>query len=123
MDMIINFKTPNTMTNTIEVKHTVPTTVHTSEITLPFYFRVGKHVPHYCCMQVDGNLVDVSFHGGYYTVQVTPHDEVHEVADRLEREFSEKEYAQIDEAVFMHKFSQAQREIFYIVNPQLKPMQ
>jgi len=109
------------MTTTIEVKHKVPTTVQVSEVTLPFYYKSGKYAPHYCCMQKDGNLVEVHWQGGYWHIHVTPHDDADEIADKLELEFCDPLYAPIEEAVYMHKFSEAHREIFYMVNPQLRP--
>jgi hypothetical protein len=35
----------------------------------------------------------------------------------------DKLYEPIDEAVFMHKFSEAHRAIFYVANPKLKPIE
>jgi len=121
MDMIINLKPSNTMTHTIEVKHKVPTTVHISEVSLPLYLKTGKYSQHYCVMQSDGNLIEVHWQGGYWHIQVTPHDDADEIADRLEREFCDPQYMPIDEAVFMHKCSEAHREVFYMVNPDLRP--
>lgn len=110
------------MKQTIEVKHKVPTTVHTTEVNLPFYFTAGKYVTQYCCMNEDGNLVTISKNGGYWNIQVTPNDDADEIANCLEREFCDPMFAAIDEALFHHKFSEAHREIFYMVNPQLKPV-
>jgi len=86
---------------TIEVKHKLPVTVDTVQVTLPFFYKCGKYAPHYCWVQ--------------------PHDDADEITDRLEREFCDPEYAPIDEAVFHHKFSESHREVFYMVNPQLRP--
>ena len=123
MDTMINFKTTNTMTNTIEVKHKVPTTVSTTEITLPHYFKTGKHWTKYCCMTAEGNLMSIHDNQGYLAIDVRPFEGSDEIADCLEREFCEREYMPIDEAVFMHQFSNAHRKAFYMVNPQLKPIQ
>jgi len=109
------------MTHTIEVKHKLPVTVDTVQVTLPFYYKCGKYAPHYCCMQPDGNLIEVYNNGGYWHMEVSPHDDADEIADRLEREFCDPEYATIDEAVFHHKFSESHREMFYMVNPELRP--
>jgi hypothetical protein len=119
MDTIINLKSNNIM-NTIEVKHRVPTTVYTTAVKLPLFFKTGRYVTHYMCMQADGNLIDISSHGGYWDISVVPHDEPDDISHRLEKEFSEMNYEQIDEAVFHHKFSEAHREIFYMVNPNLR---
>lgn len=117
------FLNPNTMTTTVEVKHTVPTTVQITEVSLPFYFTNGKYIKHYCCMTAKGDLIEISRNGGYWHIDVTPHEDADDISNRLEHEFSDEFYGVIDEAVFMHKFSEAHREIFYMVNPQLKPLQ
>jgi len=88
---------------TIEVKHKLPVTVDTVQVTLPFFYKCGKYAPHYCCMQPDGNLVQVYSQGGYWHIEVTPHDDADEIS------------------VFHHKFSESHREVFYMVNPQLRP--
>ncbi len=109
------------MTHTVEVKHKVPTTVHISEVSLPCFYSFGKYVTHYCCMQRDGNLVQVYSHGGHWHIEVSPYDDADEIADKLERDFCDSGYAPIDEAIFYHKFSEAHREVFYMVNPDLRP--
>lgn len=74
-------------------------------------------------MTANGDLIEISRNGGYWHIDVTPHEDADDISNRLEHEFDDEFYGVIDEAVFMHKFSEAHREIFYMVNPQLKPLQ
>lgn len=109
------------MTNTIEIKHRVMTTVASTEIKLPFYYRSGKHVKHYCCMTEEFKLINISAHGGYMATDVSTYDDIQDVTSRLERDFDDSLFEIIDEAVFMHHFSLIHRELFYVVNSNLRP--
>jgi hypothetical protein len=108
------------MNTTIEVKHKVPTTVSTIEITLPHYFKTGKHWTKYCCMNEKGQLMMINNNQGYYSIDVRPFEDMDDIGEALEREFCESTYMPIDEGIFMHHFSAVHREVFYMVNPQLK---
>ena len=72
-------------------------------------------------MTAEMKLINLRNAGGYISVDVTSYDDIEDVKYRLEREFSEPFFEIIDEAIFHHKFSEAHRDIFYVVNPELKP--
>lgn len=107
--------------NTIQIKHRVMTTVASTQVSLPFYFTCGKHVKHYCCMTPEFKLINISSHGGYINADVSTYEDIDEVTERLSREFDDVMFEIIDEAVFMHQFSVLHREMFYIVNSNLRP--
>lgn len=107
----------------IEVTHKAPVRVGTTQITLPHYYIDGDHVKFYCCMTEDLKLIQV-YHSKYAcNIETKQYDGEDDVAFRLERDMRDKLYEPIDEAVFMHKFSEAHREIFYTANPKLKPIE
>jgi hypothetical protein len=107
----------------IEVTHTAPVQVGTTQITLPHYYIDGEHLKTYCCMTENLQLIKV-YHSNYAcNIETKQYDDTDDVAFRLERDMRDKLYEPIDEAVFMHKFSEAHREIFYVVNPKLKPIE
>lgn len=107
----------------IEVTHTAPVHVGTTEITLPHYYINGDYVKSYCCMTEEMKLIQVYAHKYACNIETKVYDDKDDVAFRLQRDMRDKFYEPIDEAVFMHKFSEAHREIFYVVNPQLKPIE
>lgn len=107
----------------IEVTHTAPVHVGTTEITLPHYYICGEHVKLYCAMTENMQLITVYQSKYACNVETKQYDEKDDVAFRLQRDMRDKFYEPIDAAVFMHKFSEAHREIFYIANPQLKPIE
>jgi len=107
----------------IEVTHTAPVRVGTTQITLPHYYIGGVYVKTYCCMNENMQLITVYANQYGCNIETQSYDEAQDVAFRLERDMRDKLYEPIDEAVFMHKFSEAHREIFYIVNPKLKPIE
>ncbi len=111
------------MTNTITVPLFANKVVGTTEIKLPFYFTAGDYTKSYCCMNENYVLVTVYRIGGSIQIESKQYEDEHEVAFRLERESRDKHYAAIDQSVFMHKFSEAHRELFYRANPQLKPIE
>jgi hypothetical protein len=111
------------MTKTIQVPMFANTQVGTTEIKLPFYFTSGDHVKSYCCMNEQFNLIIVYRIGHSVQIESKHYDDADDVAFRLERESRDKLYAPIDEAVFMHQFSEVHRELFYRANPQLKPIE
>ena len=107
---------------TIEVKQAMPTTITTTtKVTLPFYFTAGTYSKQYCCMTADRVLISVISGPAAYQLTTRQYDDLDEVADRLEIEMRDKLYEPIDEAIFHHKFSEAHRELFYCLNPELKP--
>jgi hypothetical protein len=107
----------------IEVTHTAPVRVGTTQITLPHYYISGDYTKFYCCMTEDMKLIQVYAHKYACNIETKVYDNHDDVAFRLEREMRDKLYEPIDEAVFMHKFSEAHREIFYVANPKLKPIE
>lgn len=107
----------------IEVTHTAPVHVGTTEITLPHYYISGDYVKFYCAMTENLKLITVYQSNYACNIETKQYDSNDDVAFRLGREMRDKFYEPIDEAVFMHKFSEAHREIFYIANPQLKPIE
>jgi hypothetical protein len=111
------------MTNTITIPTRATTVIGTTEIKLPFYFTSGDWTKIYCCMNENYVLVTVYANGSSIQIESKQYEDEHEVSFRLERESRDKHYAAIDQSVFMHKFSEAHRQIFYVANPQLKPIE
>lgn len=106
---------------TVQIQHRIPTTVETTDVSLPVFFTTGRLSKSYCCMTAEMKLINLRNAGGYISIDVTSYDDIEDVKYRLEREFSEAFFDIIDEAIFQHKFSEAHRDIFYVVNPQLRP--
>jgi hypothetical protein len=107
----------------IEVTHTAPVLVGTTKVTLPHYYISGDYIKSFCCMTADMKLIIV-YHNQYgCNIETKSYDDAKDIAFRLEREMRDKLYEPIEEAVFMHRFSEAHRAIFYVVNPQLKPIE
>jgi len=106
---------------TIQVQHKLPVTVEINEVTLPYYWTSGTYVKSYCCLTEDLILIDMHMNGTYSTIDTTKLDDKEHAAERLEKEFCTKNFEEIAEAIFMHKFGELQREIFYMVNAKLKP--
>jgi hypothetical protein len=106
---------------TIQVHHKLPVTVEVNEVTLPYYWTSGNYVKSFCCLTEDLTLIDMHMNGTYTTIDTTKLDDKEHAAERLEREFCTKNFAEIAEAVFLHKFAEVHRELFYAVNPKLKP--
>jgi hypothetical protein len=107
----------------IEVTHTAPVRIGTTEVTLPHYYIDGEHLKTYCCMTENMQLIRI-YHSKYAcNIETKQYDDKDDLAFRLERDMRDKLYETIDAAVFMHKFSEAHREMFYVANPQLKPIE
>jgi len=102
---------------TVSIKHRVLTTIDTTEIKLPFFFTSGNYSKSYCCLTEDLRLIDVHYNSMYTNIDVKRYDDMEDIATRLEIEMREKLYEPIEEAVFMHHFSLAHREVFYSANP------
>jgi hypothetical protein len=94
-------------------------------MTLPIFFT--KHhsdrMTTYAMIDQTGKEIKVECNYGDYAVITETHESVDKA--ELERIFDRYSmYSQvsiISEQVFMHHFSIAHREIFYNVNPQLRP--
>jgi hypothetical protein len=107
---------------TLSIKHRVLTTVDTTEVTLPFYYTTGQLSKSYCCMSADFKRTSVFINGNSMNFDVTTYDDAEEAASSIAWDVKNYEnFTIIDAAVFNHKFSEAHRELFYCVNPQLKP--
>lgn len=119
----INLIPQYTMSNTIQIQHTAPAIVHTSEVQLPFFYICGTYSKHYCCMTEEKTLITVRYNSMYNNIDTIQYEDEMEVAGRLEKDMREKLYTPIDEAVFHHHFSAAHRELFYKVNSNLRPKQ
>jgi hypothetical protein len=102
---------------TIQITHMAPIVVGTTEINLPFFFTSGNYSKSYCCITEDFRLIDVHHNSMYTNIDVKRYDDMEDIATRLEIEMREKLYEPIEEAVFMHHFSLAHREVFYSANP------
>jgi hypothetical protein len=106
---------------TIEVTQTAPAIVTSTKVTLPFYFTAGTYTKQYCCMTAERVLISVTCSSYAKHIETRQYDDLDEVSNRLAIEMRDKLYAPIDEAIFHHKFSEAHRELFYTLNPDLKP--
>ena len=102
---------------TIQITHMAPIVVGTTEIKLPFFFTSGNWSKSYCCVTEDLRLIDVHYSSIYTNIDVKRYDDMEDIATRLEIEMREKLYEPIEEAIFMHHFSLAHREVFYSANP------
>jgi hypothetical protein len=109
------------MTNVIEVNTYHPVVNGTTQITLPFFYTCGSFGDIYCCMSADMVLTTVLSYSTNKQIETRKYDDSMQVQSRLEIDMRDKRYRAIDEAVFMHVFSEAHREVFYAVNPELKP--
>jgi len=109
------------MTTTIEVTQTAPAIVTSTKVTLPFFFTAGTYTKQFCCMTAERVLISVTNTQYAKHIETRQYDDLDEVANRLAIEMRDKLYAPIDEAIFHHKFSEAHRELFYTINPELKP--
>lgn len=112
------------MTNTIQIRLQVPTTVDTFEIKLPYYFTSGNLVKSFCCMTEEFTLIELYQSKGHMiSIDVHHYDDQDEVITCLERCMHNQNYQVIDESVFHHHFSEAHRNVFYAVNHKLKPIE
>jgi hypothetical protein len=107
--------------NTIEVNTYQPVIAGTTEITLPHYYICGSFGQVFCCMSEDMILTTVWINTSSKQIDVRKYDDLSQVKSRMEIDMRDKLYEPIDEAVFHHKFSEAHREVFYAVNPNLRP--
>jgi len=121
MDTITNLKPYNTMTQTIEVNTYAPIVQGSTQITLPHYFVCGSFGKIYCCMSADNTLTTVMSYNTNKQIEVRKYDDMAQVKSRMEIDMRDKLYEPINAEVFMHVFSEAHREVFYAVNPELKP--
>jgi hypothetical protein len=106
---------------TIEVNNYHPVVNETTQITLPFFYTCGNFGDIYCCMSADMVLTTVLSYSTNKQIETRKYDDSIQVQARLEIDMRDKRYRAIDESVFMHMFSEAHREVFYAVNPELKP--
>ena len=108
---------------TITKKSLVP--VGTTEVKLPCYYATGQYFKHYVCITEE--LVIISFYAKYGSISIDTkqyeEEDMDILANRIERDMREDLYEPIDEAVFKHLFSEAHRNLFYQVNPNLKPIE
>jgi hypothetical protein len=118
----MKIKSINTMKKTIEVQQVAPTVVGTTNVTLPHYYVCGTYQKNYCCITEQMVLIQIRMNSVYANVDTCKYEDAEEVSARLEKDMRERLYEPVDAAVFQHKFSEIQREIFYMVNPQLKPI-
>lgn len=110
------------MTHTIQVQTVAPTVVGTTEVTLPFYYVCGNFSEMYCCMTAEKTLMTLLTSKHAYQIETRTYQGFAEVTSRLEMDMRDKLFKEIEPEVFMHKFSEAHREVFYAINPQLKPI-
>lgn len=108
---------------TIQVLHRLPVTVSTAEVQLPIYFTLGKWAKRYCMMTEEFRYIEVSEsnNADFLFMEVRQYDGENDASNKLEKCFIEDNYCDIDEAVFMHKFSLMQRQIHHSVFPLFKP--
>jgi len=73
-------------------------------------------------MGADFKRTSVFINGSNMSFEVDTYDDAEEAARSIDYDMKNyEEFAIIDAAVFHHQFSAAHRELFYCVNPQLKP--
>ena len=72
-------------------------------------------------MSEDMILTTVMSYNTNKQIEVRKYDDLSQVKSRMEIDMRDKLYEPIDAEVFMHVFSEAHREVFYAVNPELRP--
>jgi hypothetical protein len=113
------------MSSIIKITTTSIVPVGTTEIKLPFYYVSGNHFKHYVCVTEEMQFVSFHSNGRYISMDTTNYDDddLDLLSNRIKRDMNENLYEPISEAVFMHMFSEAHRNLFYKVNPNLKPIE
>lgn len=109
------------MTHTIEVQTYAPVVSGSTAITLPHYYTCGSFGKIFCCMSEDMILTTVMSYNTNKQIEVRKYDDLSQVKSRMEIDMRDKLYEPIEGEVFMHVFSEAHREVFYAVNPNLRP--
>lgn len=113
------------MTNSIQITKKSLVPVGTTEIKLPFCYAAGNYFKHYVCITEE--LVIITFYAKYGSISIDTkqydEDDMDILANRIERDMREDLYEPIDQAVFQHLFSEVHRNLFYQVNPNLKPIE
>ena len=113
------------MTNSIQITKNSLVSFGTTEIKLPFYYVAGNYFKHYVAITADRNLISFYRNGFSISIDTWKYDEDDNdsLARRIEKDMCDEFYDPILESVFMHMFSEAHRELFYQVNPNLKPIE
>lgn len=98
---------------TIEIKHKVPTTVQTTEIKLPYYFKTIARVQSKSCWAVLEDLSVVHPYCGenYVAISVSKHDSVEEVASFMENYYRNFKLEEVTEEYYKEVVKEAQRII------------
>ena len=109
------------MKHTFEVPTYEPVVSGSTEITLPHYYICGSFGQVFCCMSEDMVLTTVMSYSTNKQIEVRKYDSLSQIVTRMEVDMRDRHYKIIDAEVFMHMFSEAHREVFYAVNPKLRP--
>ncbi len=96
---------------TLEIKHKVPVTVETAYLTLPFFFSIGQYSKMYFCVTADKKIIGVSPFSAYKGIHVHEYQTDTQMSEQVYQYMNSSDYAQVDEAIFHHHFSIANRHI------------
>ena len=105
---------------TLEIKHRVLSTVDSMQIQLPIYWSHGKHAKSYCVMTSAFTSIDIRVGSVYLQIDSTQYDDAEDATYSLERSMMDETFERIEEAVFMHHFSLATRQLYDLANPKTK---
>ena len=102
---------------TLEIKHRVLTTVDSTPIQLPYYWSYGKHAKSYCVLTTEFTVIDIRANHVYLQIDSTQYDDAEDASYRMDREMKVENFERIEEAVFLHHFSLATRQLYDLANP------
>lgn len=105
---------------TLEIKHRVLTTVDSTTIALPIYWKSTQFGRTFMCLTTDLVVINVHVNGSYVSIDTNAYDDVEDAGYRMDLEMKSEHFQLIDESVFMHNFSLAHREIYDRSNPYKK---
>ena len=109
---------------TLEIKYRVPVTVETTEVHLPYHFRTGAGdmVDHYC-MTEELCLIKIWSADNTIFSSCIKYLSIADATSAIERETSREGFKTIDADTFEAAFLDAQRKLYYTLNPQLRPIE
>ena len=113
------------MKNTVFITKQVLQPVEALTVQLPFYYVSGIYFKHYTLITADRNLISFYRNGSSISLDTWQYsqDDDESLSNRIGKDMGTELYEPIEESVFLHMFSEAHRDLFYQVNPNLKPIE
>lgn len=108
---------------TLEIKYRVPVTVETTEVNLPYHFSTGSSgMVDYYCMTEELCLIKVwSTDNAIFSSSVKYYS-IEDATAAIEREMGRDSFKTTDADTFEAVFLDAQRKLYYTLNPELRPI-